>query len=203
MRLRAETILLLALSVAAWPATLAQNIDQFLATAPAARSSFWGIQVVDLRSGKVLYQKNHDHLFVPASNTKLFTTALALSRLGPDFTFQTHVVAALAPDADGRIAGDVRLVGGGDPNLSGRTIPYQPGAAAGPVCRSAGCRGRLQTHRRRRRGARARRAPRDRSGHSGGPRSRRRAVSKHFLTKPRRAGTRILAIALLYLHDLK
>src|SRR5689334_3476438 len=111
--------LLLAFSVAAWPATLAQNIDTLLATAPAARGSFWGIQVLDLGTGRVIYQRNQDHFFVPASNTKLFTTAMALSRLGPDYTFHTRVVAAASPDSDGRIAGNLRLVGGGDPNLSG------------------------------------------------------------------------------------
>jgi D-alanyl-D-alanine carboxypeptidase/D-alanyl-D-alanine-endopeptidase (penicillin-binding protein 4) len=129
--LRRVEALLLAFSVAAWPATLAESIDTFLATSPATRHAFWGIQVVDLRSARVLYQWNQDHFFVPASNTKLFTTALALSRLGPDFTFQTRVVAPVAPDGDGHIAGDLRLVGGGDPNLSGRTIPYQVRTPAG------------------------------------------------------------------------
>jgi len=129
--LRRAEALLLALSVAAWPATLAQSIDTVLATAPAARGSFWGIQVIDLRTGKVLYQWNQDRFFVPASNTKLFTTALALSRLGPDYTFQTRVMSPAPPDSEGRIAGDLRLVGGGDPNLSGRTIPYQVHAPAG------------------------------------------------------------------------
>ena len=75
--------------------------------------------MVDLASGKTLYESNPDHFFVPASNTKLFTTALALERLGPDFTFQTRVLADAPPDAEGRIHGPLRLVGGGDPNLSG------------------------------------------------------------------------------------
>jgi D-alanyl-D-alanine carboxypeptidase/D-alanyl-D-alanine-endopeptidase (penicillin-binding protein 4) len=64
-------------------------------------------------------------LFVPASNSKLFTTALALTRLGPDHRFHTTVVAEAEPDPDGRIAGSLTLVGGGDPNLSGRELPYR------------------------------------------------------------------------------
>jgi len=106
-------------------ASLAERIDRLLETTPSATSTFWGIQVVDLASGKTLYETNSHHFFVPASNTKLFTTALALTRLGPGFTFQTRVLAGASPDARGRIAGDLRLVGGGDPNLSGRVIPYR------------------------------------------------------------------------------
>ena len=86
---------------------------------------------MDLGSGKTLYELNPDRFFVPASNTKLFTTALALTRLGPDFTFQTRVVADSPPDAEGRIRGALRLVGGGDPNLSARAIPYRMGPVTG------------------------------------------------------------------------
>jgi D-alanyl-D-alanine carboxypeptidase/D-alanyl-D-alanine-endopeptidase (penicillin-binding protein 4) len=84
-----------------------------------------------LATGKTLYELNANRFFVPASNTKLFSTSLALTRLGPDFTFQTRVLAAAAPDSGGRIAGDIRLMGGGDPNLSARAIPYRMGPIAG------------------------------------------------------------------------
>jgi serine-type D-Ala-D-Ala carboxypeptidase/endopeptidase (penicillin-binding protein 4) len=86
---------------------------------------------MDAASGKVLYQQNAGKLFVPASNAKLFTSALALSRLGPDYRFRTRVTAEVAPDQAGVIAGSVRLVGGGDPSLSRRQYPYLKGAPAG------------------------------------------------------------------------
>jgi D-alanyl-D-alanine carboxypeptidase/D-alanyl-D-alanine-endopeptidase (penicillin-binding protein 4) len=108
-------------------ASLAEKIDQVLASSRA----FWGIEVLDLETGKPLYRWNAGRFFVPASNTKLFTTAMALTRLGPNFTFQTRVVADAAPDANGRIAGPLRLIGGGDPNLSARAIPYQRGPISG------------------------------------------------------------------------
>jgi D-alanyl-D-alanine carboxypeptidase/D-alanyl-D-alanine-endopeptidase (penicillin-binding protein 4) len=123
------SILALALTVHA--ASLPENIERLIAASPAARTAFWGIKIVDLATGKTLYEQNASHFFVPASNTKLFTTAMALTRLGPDFTFQTRVIADQPADADGRIAGPVRLVGGGDPNLSGRAIPYRPGPVTG------------------------------------------------------------------------
>lgn len=113
------------MAATAHAASLAKEIDRLLAASPAAKTAFWGIDVVDLASGRTLYQLNADHYFVPASNTKLFTTALALSRLGPGFTFETRVLTDAAPDAAGRIAGPLRLIGGGDPNLSGRALPYR------------------------------------------------------------------------------
>ena len=112
-------------------ASLRESIEKLMAASPAAKGAFWGIEVVDLKTGRTLFEQNAGRFFVPASNTKLFTTSLALTRLGPEYTFQTRVLADTAPDASGRIAGDVRLVGGGDPNLSPRTIPYQKGPVAG------------------------------------------------------------------------
>jgi len=111
--------------------SLAESIRRLLAESPAAQTAFWGIEVVDLKTGRTLYRQNATRFFVPASNTKLFTTSMALTRLGPDFTFQTRVLADAPPDASGRIAGDLRLVGGGDPNLSPRAIPYHTGAVTG------------------------------------------------------------------------
>jgi len=112
-------------------ASLAESIEKMLAESPSARAAFWGIEIVDLKSGHTLYQQNATRFFVPASNTKLFTTSLALTRVGPDFTFETRVLADAPPDAAGRIAGDLRLVGGGDPNLSPRAIPYQKAPITG------------------------------------------------------------------------
>ncbi len=127
---RLSVLALAALASHAWGASLPENIERLISSSPAARTAFWGIQVMDLESGKVLYESNPDHFFVPASNTKLFTTATALERLGAGHTFETRVLADAQPDAEGRVRG-LRLVGGGDPNLSGRAVPYRMGAPAG------------------------------------------------------------------------
>ena len=128
---RAALACALALSGAAHAADLAREIPRILAESAPAKAAFWGIQVVDLASGRTLYELNPGKLFVPASNTKLFTGALALSRLGGSFTFQTRVLAESAPDASGRIRGPLILAGGGDPNLSGRTLPYRVNSPPG------------------------------------------------------------------------
>jgi D-alanyl-D-alanine carboxypeptidase/D-alanyl-D-alanine-endopeptidase (penicillin-binding protein 4) len=112
-------------------ASLPENIEKLLDSNPAARTAFWGIQIVDLVTGKTLYELNPDHYFVPASNTKLFSTALALNRLGPSFSFLTRVIADAPPDAAGGIGGPLRLIGGGDPNLSARAVPYRTGPITG------------------------------------------------------------------------
>ena len=93
--------------------------------AKEARQALWGLEVVSVRTGRRLVAFNPDKLFTPASTAKLFTVAAALLRLGPDFTYQTTVETAAPLDNDGRLPGDLVLVGRGDPNLSGRILPYQ------------------------------------------------------------------------------
>jgi D-alanyl-D-alanine carboxypeptidase/D-alanyl-D-alanine-endopeptidase (penicillin-binding protein 4) len=117
--------LLLASAIAAPPPTLSSRIEQALIKCKALNSAFAGIEVLDLRTGKVVFQQNAGHLFVPASNMKLFTTALALRRLGLAYRFQTTVIATQSPDALGRVAGDLVWIGSGDPTLSGRPYPYR------------------------------------------------------------------------------
>jgi D-alanyl-D-alanine carboxypeptidase/D-alanyl-D-alanine-endopeptidase (penicillin-binding protein 4) len=115
-------IFLILIAAAGMAASLPENIDRLLALNPVAKTAFFGIKIVDLSSEKTLFELNSEHFFVPASNTKLFTTALALSRLGPGYVFTTRVVHE----------GDsLRLIGGGDPNLSARAIPYRPGPTTG------------------------------------------------------------------------
>jgi D-alanyl-D-alanine carboxypeptidase/D-alanyl-D-alanine-endopeptidase (penicillin-binding protein 4) len=85
----------------------------------------WGLLVVDAETGATLYEKNANDYFLPASNMKLLTTALALDTLGPEYRFRTTVETngSLAPD--GKLSGDLILVGRGDPNLSNRKFPYE------------------------------------------------------------------------------
>ena len=92
---------------------------------PQMASAHWGIDVLDLTSGKVIYSLNPDHLFLPASNVKLSTTAAALAIAGPDYRFHTTVETTGKLDAQGRLLGDLVIVGRGDANISGRVLPYQ------------------------------------------------------------------------------
>ena len=102
---------------------LDRDIEQILSDPEAARG-FWGISVVALDSGKQLYALNPGKLFTPASNTKLFTTAAVFGLIGPDYRFKTTVESMGSLDKYGRLNADLVLVGRGDPNLSGRILPY-------------------------------------------------------------------------------
>jgi D-alanyl-D-alanine carboxypeptidase/D-alanyl-D-alanine-endopeptidase (penicillin-binding protein 4) len=108
---------------AAQRSSLESRISTLLSQPDLARG-FWGIEVVSLSTGKVLYARNDNKLFTPASNTKLFTTAAALALIGPDYNFRTTVETSGTLDKHGRLTGDLVLVGRGDPNLSGRELPY-------------------------------------------------------------------------------
>jgi len=105
-------------------ARFGSRADALLEVAPTSKGD-WGLLVVDARTGETLYEKNADNYFVPASNMKLFTTALALAKLGPDYRFHTALETRGTISPDGRLAGDLILVGRGDPNLSNRKFPYE------------------------------------------------------------------------------
>lgn len=122
--LLASSQLVPAQSVADPAVGIAERIDELLAR-PAARRSLWGVLVRDVDSGAAVYERNADKLFLPASNVKLLATALALSRLGPDYRVTTVLAADGEIDEHGTLHGDLRFVGAGDPNLSSRVLPYR------------------------------------------------------------------------------
>ena len=110
------TILLAAhASLARPPATLQADVAKILSR-PSLRCAHVGVMVMSLPSGDVWFSSNPDRLFVPASNAKLFIAA-ALGRLGPDFRYETAVLAEREPQ-DGVLRGDLFLKGSGDPTLT-------------------------------------------------------------------------------------
>lgn len=90
---------------------------------PRFRSARWGIQALTLAKGTVLFETNALQPFIPASNTKLFTGALALDQLGTEYRITTSFFARSRPDSRGRLKGDLLVYGRGDPSLH----PDRPG----------------------------------------------------------------------------
>lgn len=103
---------------------ISRKIADLVEQSPSVQRGRFGFQFVDLNTGQVLAEKDAANFFTPASNTKLYTTALALVRLGPDYRFTTELRTRSSWTPGQQIIRGLELVGGGDPNLSGRVLPY-------------------------------------------------------------------------------
>jgi len=83
-------------------------------------AAVWGVKIVSLDSGKTLFEHNPQKLLSPASNSKLYTVALALDRLGVNGRIKTSLYAKIKPRNDGVLLGDLVVYGRGDPTLNAR-----------------------------------------------------------------------------------
>src|SRR2546428_13072043 len=107
--------------------SLERRLATLLDQPPFDRAN-WGVYVVD--DGKVLFARNADRFYVPASNTKLLVTATATVLLPADYRVTTSVYANGRVD-NGVLHGDLVLYGRGDPTWSGRCFAVDslaPGA---------------------------------------------------------------------------
>ncbi len=112
--------------------SLERRLSQLLDQPPYDRAN-WGVYVVD-DHGKVLYQRNGDRYYVPASNTKLVVTATAAVLLSADYRVKTSLYVN-GRVADGVVHGDLILYGRGDPTFSERC--YGVDTLAPGACDSA------------------------------------------------------------------
>ncbi len=104
---------------------LGAEFDSAFAAPEYARAE-WGVVVQSLNTGQVLYRRNADRLFMPASNQKLLTASVALARLGAGYRWLTPVLARGARSGD-TLQGDLVVIGRGDPSLS---LPFAGGGTA-------------------------------------------------------------------------
>lgn len=120
---KALTAVVITTSVAAFGQTpqarFSKALDALL-DSPTWRSVRWGVEVVDLETSKVLYARDIEKGFVPASNMKLYTTAAAATALGNDFRYRTNIWATGNLSPAGKLNGDIVIEGSGDPSISGR-----------------------------------------------------------------------------------
>ena len=93
------------------------SLRRALATSMRAAGPAAGAYVLDGTGERVLFAWRAGVPRILASNTKIFTTAAALERLGPASTLSTRVVGAGTLDDDGTWRGDLYLRGGGDPTF--------------------------------------------------------------------------------------
>jgi D-alanyl-D-alanine carboxypeptidase/D-alanyl-D-alanine-endopeptidase (penicillin-binding protein 4) len=104
---------------AATLAELQQRLTEHVNNPRFAAATF-GVKVVSLDSGKTLFEHDAGKLFSPASNSKLYTMALALDKLGGDYRIRTSLYSRAQPDRRGNLKGDLIVYGRGDPTINAR-----------------------------------------------------------------------------------
>jgi D-alanyl-D-alanine carboxypeptidase/D-alanyl-D-alanine-endopeptidase (penicillin-binding protein 4) len=104
--------------------TLRANLDRIFSDGRLADAQL-GIEVFSLDRAEILYRKNPQKLFIPASNNKILTAAASLILLGPDYRFKTHVMSD-GPILDGVLKGNLIIIGFGDPSSSMRIQSKDP-----------------------------------------------------------------------------
>jgi len=117
---------------------LARDLSIFL---ERTRSGSWGVMVSSVTRGDTLFARNPGAEMMPASTMKLFTSALAFDRLGPDYQFATTVLRDAGVTADGTLRGDLILRGDGDPALSGKFMDGGPDAPMQTLAREVAAAG--------------------------------------------------------------
>ncbi|KTC80503.1 D-alanyl-D-alanine carboxypeptidase/D-alanyl-D-alanine-endopeptidase [Legionella cherrii] len=116
MRKTLTGVFLLALSAFAYSASIQTEVDRLINRVNPNVNL--GIVVLDLTSGKVLYRRNAQRLYIPASNLKLFSEAAALMVLGPDYRFKNQLSLSAGTIQQGVLQGNVYVRLSGDPSFS-------------------------------------------------------------------------------------
>lgn len=119
--------------------TLQYLVDSVLA-APMWRNARWGILLVDPARGDTILSHDADRLFMPASNQKLLTAAIALQQLGPDFRWCTPVLLH-GTQRGSTFHGDLLVQGSADPSISDALRGGRAASAFDPVIDALRARG--------------------------------------------------------------
>ncbi|CAM3076560.1 D-alanyl-D-alanine carboxypeptidase/D-alanyl-D -alanine-endopeptidase [Legionella steigerwaltii] len=116
MRRTLTGVFLLALSTISYSASIQTEVDRLINRVNPNVNL--GIVVLDLTSGKTLYRRNAERLYIPASNMKLFSEAAALMVLGPDYRFKNQLSMSAGKIQQGVLQGNVYVRLSGDPSFS-------------------------------------------------------------------------------------
>ncbi len=83
---------------------------------PSLKNGQLGVHILNLETGENLVDVNAHQSFIPASITKIITTATALEILGKDYRFETKLGYS-GSISNGVLNGNLYLIGGGDPTF--------------------------------------------------------------------------------------
>ena len=92
-----------------------KKINQILSSSCLRKKKF-GIKIYSLDRGETLFELRERKLFVPASNLKILTTAVALETLGPNYRYPTRLFTN-GILKNGVLKGNLYIKGYGDPKF--------------------------------------------------------------------------------------
>lgn len=96
------------------------GINGILGNVPAGTS--WSVLIIDAETSDTVYTYGHRNLLIPASNTKVVSSAAALHLLGGDYELSTELRYSGSVDASGTLRGDLYLKALGNPLMNGKDL---------------------------------------------------------------------------------
>lgn len=108
--------------------------------APGLHNAGVGILIKDVETEEIVAEYRRNTNLIPASITKLITTATALEVFSDTFKFETKVVMEGHLSKDSTLHGNIYVVGGGDPSIASKynKLPNDFFSNAANAVRTAG-----------------------------------------------------------------
>lgn len=101
-------------------AQLKKNIKNILSDLPA--STKVSLKIIEAPKGKTVFETNSDKPMIPASNTKLFTTAAALYLMGPKYELTTKIFTDDFDIKNGIVNGNLYIKGFGNSTFTTKDL---------------------------------------------------------------------------------
>jgi len=98
------------------PEKVIKEIDELIAEVPSGTKM--AILIYNPLTQDTILSINHTQAMIPASNTKLFTTATALELMGGNYFITTKIFADEDEISDGKIDGNIYIKGFGNPTFT-------------------------------------------------------------------------------------
>jgi len=114
------TVLALSVTALTAPPSLPSRIDDLLQRWEVEKA-FWGIAVYDVDAERMIYSRNVEQAFLPASTQKVITSASALDILGSTHRYETTLYYDGSTQGS-VMRGDLLLDGSGDPTFGSSQV---------------------------------------------------------------------------------
>lgn len=98
---------------------ITSKIDSILVSDSLLLNANFGIAVKSVKSGEIIYEKNSNKMFNPASNVKIITAFSALNELDSNFKYETRLYTN-GKIKNGVLYGDLYIWSNGDPTFYSR-----------------------------------------------------------------------------------